>query len=59
MGYKIRQEFMNGQNYFMIYRTWWFFEHFIERWNTRQSAITRLKELRNGRKTSYTPPAKH
>ena len=44
--YYIRYEIMGGDWYYMIYRKR-FLGHdtFEERWNTPQSAITRLKEL--------------
>ncbi len=45
--YYIRFEMMGGEMYYMIYKRGLFglFNIFIERWNTIESALIRLKEL--------------
>jgi hypothetical protein len=44
--YVIKEELMGGTIYFMIYEKWFgLFEIFYERWNTFETATTRLNEL--------------
>ena len=45
--YFIKQESMGGCLYYMIYKRFWIFSHFHERWNTSESAQIRLSELKN------------
>lgn len=42
----IRYELHGGFWYYMIYRQFLFFHEFYERWNTPESAVLRLNELR-------------
>ena len=44
--YYIRYEVMGGEYYYMIYRRVLCFHSFIERWNTSESAVIRLLELK-------------
>jgi hypothetical protein len=49
MKWVIKKEKMGGRFYWMIYRrSFFFFHQFYERWNTKESANVRLKELLNG-----------
>jgi hypothetical protein len=41
----IKPKMMGGQMHYMIYRKWLWIESFFERWNTPETAQTRLKEL--------------
>jgi len=43
--YYIRYEVMGGNWYYMIYSRFFIFHSFYERWNTAESAKTRLSEL--------------
>jgi len=46
--YFIKQEMMCGKIYHMIYVRWFgMFESFYERWNSHETAIIRLNELKN------------
>lgn len=52
MKYYIRYELLCGHWYYIIYRKRLFFHEYYERYNSRESAITRLNELNN---TNYDP----
>jgi hypothetical protein len=43
--YKIVPEKMGGVRYYMIYKRGWILWSFYERWNTPETAKTRLTEL--------------
>lgn len=46
--YVILVEILGGVPSFMLYRRRWFFGlQFLERWNTAESALTRVAELRH------------
>ena len=46
MKYKIKNELMGGDIYYMIYSKFLFTWRFFERWNAKESAEVRIKELK-------------
>lgn len=52
--YVIKEEKMCGEPYFMIYvKILWIIPVFFERWNTLDSATTRIKELNHNHKNKF------
>ena len=46
MKYKIKNELIGGDIYYMIYSKFLFTWRFFERWNAKESAEVRIKELK-------------
>jgi hypothetical protein len=45
MNYEILEEMMGGEKFFMIYKKRLFGSYFFERWNSRETAERRMRDL--------------